>query len=218
MPKTKANPSSPLEKKALSRGGRRAGAGRKPVEGIPLDQTILIRTTDAQKQAFNSLGGCTWLRRVLSANQNDPTRIPDFVGRVTVGQDHAKLPLAEVSVQAGFPTPAENYAIKDIDLNDLLVENPPATFLLRVKGDSMIDAGIFEGDLLVVDRSRSPKFGDIVVMRVNTEFTVKRYFKDHHGVVYLHAENSSGLYPDIHPSEADEWSCFGVVRHVVKSF
>lgn len=217
MPKNKTNTTSVAEKTSSRRGGRRPGAGRKPVEGIRLDQTILVRITDAQKQTFTNLGGCTWIRRVLDANQGGLANVPGFVGQVKVDQLHPRLPLAEVSVQAGFPTPAENYAIKDIDLNDLLVENPPATFLLRVRGDSMIDAGIFEGDLLVVDRSRMPKFGDIVVMQVNTEFTVKRYCKDDHGVVYLHAENSSGTYPDIHPSEADEWRCFGVVRHVVKS-
>ncbi len=199
------------------RGGRRPGAGRKPIEGITLSQTILVRITDEQKKIFTGMGGCAWIRRALDAHKDVVSGVPDFVGRTTKKYAHPMLPLAEVSVQAGFPTPAENYAIKDIDLNDLLVDNPPATFLLRVRGDSMIDAGIFEGDLLVVDRSRTPKLGDIVVMQVNTDFTVKRFCRDKNGVIYLHAENNSGIYPDIHPNDADEWKCFGVVRHVVKT-
>ena len=199
------------------RGGRRAGAGRKPIEGVTLSQTVLVRLTDKQKKIFKDLGGCVWIRRALEAHQDVVSGVPGFVGRVSKKSSHPLLPLAEVSVQAGFPTPAENYAIKDIDLNDLLVDNPPATFLLRVRGESMIDAGIFEGDLLVVDRSRTPKAGDIVVMQVNTDFTVKRFCRDKHGEIFLHAENSSGIYPDIHPDDADEWKCFGVVRHVVKS-
>lgn len=81
----------------------------------------------------------------------------------------------------------------------------------------MVEAGIDEGDLLVVDRSREERVGDIVIMQVNNEFTVKRLLKDAKGQVYLHPESHSPLYADIYPDENDEWICFGVVRHVIKS-
>ena len=80
----------------------------------------------------------------------------------------------------------------------------------------MIDAGLSEDDLIVVDRSRSPKNGDIVVMQIDNEYTVKRYVKNATGF-YLKAENSSGQYPDIYPQEGQEWQLFGVVNFVIKA-
>lgn len=118
-------------------------------------------------------------------------------------------------MQAGFPSPAESYK-ETIDFNELLVDNEPATFVLRVSGQSMIDAGLSEDDLIVVDRSRSPKNGDIVVMQIDNDYTVKRFVRTASGF-YLKAENSSGQYPDIYPQEGQEWQLFGVVNFVIKS-
>ena len=80
-----------------------------------------------------------------------------------------------------FPSPAESYVDKSLDLNEFLVSNPASTFFVYVTGDSMDLAGMDEGDLLVVDRSPEPKNGDIVIMSINNEFTVKRYMKDDKG-------------------------------------
>lgn len=79
------------------------------------------------------------------------------------------------SVVAGFPSPAEQYLEPPLDLNGLLVKRPAATYFVRVSGDSMIGAGIHDGDLLVVDRSLTPSSGDIVIAAVDGEFTVKTY-------------------------------------------
>ena len=86
----------------------------------------------------------------------------------------AKAKLAG-SVVAGFPSPAEQYMEPPLDLNELLVRRPAATYFVRVSGDSMIGAGINDGDLLVVDRSLRPADGDIIIACVDGEFTVKRY-------------------------------------------
>ena len=118
-------------------------------------------------------------------------------------------------MQAGFPSPAESYR-ETLDFNDLLIDNAPATFVLRVSGQSMVDAGLSEDDLIVVDRSRTPKNGDIVVMQIDNEYTVKRFVKTGNGF-YLKAENSSGQYPDIYPQEGQEWQLFGVVNFVIKA-
>ena len=80
----------------------------------------------------------------------------------------------------------------------------------------MIDAGLSEDDLIVVDRSRSPKNGDIVVMQIDNDYTVKRFVRTASGF-YLKAENSTGQYPDIYPQEGQEWQLFGVVNFVIKS-
>ena len=88
-------------------------------------------------------------------------------------------PLMSNTIAAGFPSPAEQYVEAPLDLNQLLISRPAATFFLRVAGDSMIDAGIFEGDILVVDRSIEAKDGMIVVACVDGEFTVKTLKKRH---------------------------------------
>jgi len=82
---------------------------------------------------------------------------------------------ASGSVVAGFPSPAEQYHETPLDLNDLLVKRPAATFFVKVQGDSMIGEGIHDGDLLVVDRSLRPASGDVIIACVDGDFTVKTY-------------------------------------------
>lgn len=83
------------------------------------------------------------------------------------------LILAEGCVPAGFPSPADDFAVKRHDLNELLVTHPAATFMWRVSGLSMVEAGIFDGDVIVVNRALTPAHKDIVVAQVDGEFTVK---------------------------------------------
>jgi len=85
------------------------------------------------------------------------------------------IPLFFDPVEAGFPSPADDYVDCTIDLNEHLIKNPPATFMVRVRGNSMVDAGIQSGDLLIVDKSLDPRNGDIVIAAVDGQFTVKRY-------------------------------------------
>ncbi|MDA0859295.1 MAG: translesion error-prone DNA polymerase V autoproteolytic subunit, partial [Verrucomicrobia bacterium] len=85
------------------------------------------------------------------------------------------LPLFSARVQAGFPSPADDHLERSIDLNEELIRNPAATFFVRVKGESMQDAGIASGDILVVDRSLAPTDRKIVVAMIDGEFTVKRF-------------------------------------------
>lgn len=89
-------------------------------------------------------------------------------------ENKVEIPLYSGKIPAGFPSPADEYMEDTLDLNDYLISNKTATFFARVEGDSMINAGIFAGDILVVDRSIEPKQNDIVVAAVDNEFTVKR--------------------------------------------
>lgn len=109
-------------------------------------------------------------------------------------------------IAAGFAAPVEEHAEEQITVENYLVKNRSSTFLLRVKGDSMIDAGIHEGDLVVVERSKQPKPNDIVVGVLDGEFTLKRLKKDK-GKFYLQAENPE--YPDLYA--LDELKVGGVV-------
>ena len=98
------------------------------------------------------------------------------------------------SVVAGFPSPAEQYLEPPLDLNELLVKRPAATYFVRVQGDSMIEAGIHDGDLLVVDRSLSPASGDVIIASVDGDFTVKTYRRDKEGI---RLEPANPSYPVI---------------------
>ncbi|MCK4507882.1 MAG: translesion error-prone DNA polymerase V autoproteolytic subunit [Desulfuromonadales bacterium] len=117
------------------------------------------------------------------------------------------------AVPAGFPSPATDYCERKLDLNELCIQHPAATYFVRAQGDSMIDAGIFPGDVIVVDRSISASHGDIVIASFNGELTVKR----------LETTPSTRLVPmnvqyqplDI-PAEAD-LEIFGVATNVIHS-
>ncbi len=128
------------------------------------------------------------------------------------GDSSVNLPFYESSVPAGFPSPANEYLGDTLDLNDYLVRNRTATFFARVEGDSMIGAGIFAGDVLVVDRSLTAKHGDVVIAALDNEFTVKRL--DTREGVRLMPEN-----PDFEPISLKgevELVIWGVVTAIVR--
>lgn len=116
-------------------------------------------------------------------------------------------------IAAGFATAAEEQAEEQITVEDFLVRDRAKTFLLRVKGDSMINAGIQEGDIVIVERGREPKVNDIVVGILDGEFTLKRLKRDK-GKFYLQAENSA--YPDMYAVE--DLQTAGVVRGVMRKY
>lgn len=123
-----------------------------------------------------------------------------------------KLPLYGYKVQAGFPSPADNDIEAYLDLNTHLIHHPAATFFLKVSGDSMIDAGITEGDLLIVDRSIEPAHGKIVIAAVNGELTVKRLSLKG-GITQLLPANKQ--YPPIVITDTLDLVIWGVVIHVI---
>lgn len=123
------------------------------------------------------------------------------------------LPFYSSSIAAGFPSPADDHIDQSLDLTELLVSNPPATFYLRVSGLSMVNAGVHEKDILVVDRSLTARHGDIVVAQVNEEFTVKRFYC-RAGEIQLHPENDQ--FEVINISNDDQFSIFGVVSGIVR--
>ena len=127
-------------------------------------------------------------------------------------ESSSSLPLFVSSIAAGFPSPADDYVDKKLDLNELLIAQPAATFFVRVVGDSMQGAGISTGDLLVVDRSMQAVNGNIVVAIVQGEFTVKRLKKEG-DKIFLIAENPS--YRPIEINEESGFEVWGVVSYVI---
>lgn len=140
---------------------------------------------------------------------------PPFVQPAAIDPAACVIPLLQHRVPAGFPSPADEYVEKGLDLNSYLVRNKAATYFFRVSGDSMIGAHIHDGDILVVDRSVEPKHGHIVLAVVNGEYTVKRLYAMNH-VVELHAENPA--YPPISFQEHEELQIWGVVVGAVARF
>ncbi len=126
-----------------------------------------------------------------------------------------ELRLLSHRINAGFPSPAADYVEEGLDLNAYLVRNQPATFMFTVKGDSMIHAGIQEGDKVVVDRALNPKHDDIVVAVVDGDYTIKRLYK-YMGRVELRPENPA--YPPIVFQEGMELLVWGVVVGVVRRY
>ncbi|MBV2129220.1 translesion error-prone DNA polymerase V autoproteolytic subunit [Arsukibacterium indicum] len=123
-----------------------------------------------------------------------------------------RMPFYSDPVMAGFPSPAQDYIERTLDLNELCVRHPTATFFVRVEGDSMIDAGIFDGDVLVVDRALDAEHGDIVVAAVGNEFTVKQLAT--RPALQLLPRNAA--YPPICLRDGDELNIFGVVTNVIR--
>jgi DNA polymerase V len=121
--------------------------------------------------------------------------------------------LAEEGISAGFPSPADDFKETRISLDRELVKNKEATFYARVSGDSMVGAGLDDGDLLVIDRSLNPENGKIAVCLVDGEFTVKRIKKEKNGL-YLMPENKK--YKPIELKEENELIIWGVVEYVIK--
>lgn len=121
-------------------------------------------------------------------------------------------------IKAGFPSPAEDYLSDSLDFNRDLIKHPEATFYGRVKGDSMEDAGICDGDIAVIDRSVEPQNGDIVVGYINNEFTIKRLDLSHKEEGYIELCPANKKYHPIRIDEYDDFRVWGVVVWTIKAW
>lgn len=190
----------------MGRGGTRTGAGRKPNTGIFGEKTIAKRIpVSLVKQVENFIHS---IKKEISVGFN--------LKEVGLMRSHQlNLPLFASRVQAGFPSPADDYLEASLDLNQHLIQHPAATFFVRASGESMINAGIHNNDILVVDRSLEPKHGDIIIAALNSELTVKRLHVSHKKVI-LKPENPD--YPVIEITEEMEFLIWGVVTSVIHQY
>lgn len=136
--------------------------------------------------------------------------LPKLNKPIKINSNPLILDVCSWTVIAGFPSPAADYTQQRIDLNNHLIRNKDATYLFRVKGDSMINVGIYENDILLVDRSINPKHDHIILAQLNNEFTVKRLYR-RGGIVKLIAENN--IYPPRLIKEEDDLIAWGVVTY-----
>ena len=135
------------------------------------------------------------------------------ISEVKPDEKTSGLQFFEGRVQAGFPSPAQGEYADSIDLNRALITNPAATFCAKVIGNSMVDAGINEGDLLIIDRSLTPHDGNIAVCFIDGDFTVKRLSVREDGI-FLTPANAA--FPEIPVNEDSNFQVWGVVSHIIK--
>lgn len=169
----------------MSRGGKRINAGRPAGQGKYGEPTMAIRVPISRVEDIKS-----------------------FINR----ENQIKLPLYGSKVKAGFPSPADDYIESYLDLNSHLIQHPAATFLLEASGDSMINAGISSGDMLIIDKGIEPTNGAIVIAAIDGELTVKRLSRTQ-GRIQLLPENSK--YKPIDITDAQDLVIWGVVTYVI---
>jgi len=198
------------KKKEFEHGGARENAGRKAQFNEP---TKVIRVPESQVNFIKN-----WLLNNVKTNN-----LTDFNSKLNVQQVHPNndkiyhIPLATERVAAGFPSPAQDDIEQALDLNEYLIRNENATFIVKANSLSMLDAGIDINDPLIVDRSIPAKSGDIVIALIDNDFTVKRLMIDTQfqpPKVWLKAENPD--YQNIYIEEGQELVIWGVVTYNLK--
>ena len=186
-------------------GGSRKGAGRKKNSGSFKEETKVIRVPVSLVDSINPV-----IEIYKSQIKSDVE-----VLAVKDNPTELSIPIFTSRVQAGFPSPADDHLEDALDLNTHLILHKEATFFVKAQGDSMIGAGIQQGDILIVDKSLGAKSGKIVIAVVDGEFTVKRLHK-YKGNITLKAENPD--FEDIKISGDDELIIWGVVTSVIHQY
>ncbi|AIL77692.1 MULTISPECIES: LexA family protein [Acinetobacter] len=198
------------KKKEFEHGGARENAGRKAQFNEP---TKVIRVPESQVNFIKN-----WLLNNVKTDHQT-----DFTSKLKIQQVHPNndkiyhIPLATERVAAGFPSPAQDDIEQALDLNEYLIRNENATFIVKANSLSMLDAGIDIDDPLIVDRSIPAKSGDIVIALIDNDFTVKRLMIDTQfqpPKVWLKAENPD--YQNIYIEEGQELVIWGVVTYNLK--
>ncbi len=190
-------------------GGRRSGAGRKPGNSIAQPTTVIRVPVNTAKVIKNFVSTLTEDRPLQTH-----AKLSELIQFVRAKQ-HTVFPLYTSKVAAGFPSPADDHVEQRLNPSDYLVENDAATFFVRVKGDSMTEAGIFDNDVLVIDRSRTQQNGDIVLAILDGEFTVKILEQSKKGVTLIPANRN---YSVIEIKEEQSFEIWGVVTGSMRKF
>ncbi len=187
----------------VGRGGKRAGAGRKTGSGPFGESTKVMRVPESKVTLIKS-----WLHRLY-----DPSVASIADWQLVDPTSKIALSVFSHKVIAGFPSPADDNLEETIDLNEAFVPSVNTSFVVRVQGDSMLEAGILPGDQLVIDRSIEPVSGKIVVASVDGDLTLKRLIKQQ-DKIWLYPENSQ--YQPIAVHENTELVIWGVVVSVLR--
>lgn len=121
-------------------------------------------------------------------------------------------------IKAGFPSPTESYEVEALDFNRDMIRHPDTTFYGRVRGDSMMGAGINDGDILVIDRSLEPRNGDVVVAFYDQQYTVKFFDSTHYAEGYVELRPANSAFPTFRITADDDFTVWGVVQYTIKNW
>lgn len=184
--------------------------GRPLLTGERLATNLQVRVPPKLAETCKELGGAKFLRPLIESGAKHAQALKKLKAARPAQDEADGIKFLDMAVQCGFPSPAADYAENDLSLTDYFVKNRDATLIIEARGDSMIDVGIFESDILMIDRSVEPRPGDIVLAYLQGEFTLKTLkFAD--GQPELHPQNSAGTYPVIRPGEYDDFQIEGVL-------
>lgn len=199
--------------KTEHRGGKRAGAGR-PRSDSKLytfrAPAQVAKRIDAEKNKTEFIKNC--IMNAAPAGEPDLSRLGEVYPVSGIKDMH--LPYFDIGIVAGFPIPLDNdERSQDIELLRMLCPNPEACYLIRVEGNSMIDAGIYSGDLIIVDKSnREPSPSEVAVCELNGDYTLKRFEKRGNEGWLIPANPK---YPEIRVTPGDTFSIWGTVTFVI---
>lgn len=195
-----------MRKITPKRGGQRLNAGRSKGSFKYGEPTVIRRLPESWARRLDDALDTTKLTR-------DSVEVEEILPAVS--GEPLLIPLVGSRVAAGFASPAEDFMEGRLDLNAELIKHPAATFYVRVSGESMINAGILPGNLLVVDRAETARHGDIVIAVLDGELTVKRLYQ-RNNIIRLDAENP--VFPNIEMERSSELMIWGVVRAAIQQF
>jgi len=193
-----------MNSKKNQRGGVRKGAGRKKDSGLYAEATKVVRIP---------ISRISEVKNFLLNTKKTNFSIVDVIQPSI--QKPISITLFSHKVPAGFPSPADDHAESRLDLNEYLINQAESTFFVRIKGDSMVDAGILDNDIVIVDRSKSAAINDIVLASIDGEFTVKVLTKNNTGP-YLMPANKE--FKPIYIEEGSQFEIWGVVTGSVRKF
>jgi len=194
--------------KSSTRGGARTGAGRKVGSSPYGENTKIMRIPESIVDTVGDILAACKAQRLEARFKNE-------ISYPALDSQPIRLPLFSHKVPAGFPSPADDYIEARLSLDQHLITNKDATFFVRAKGNSMVDAGIFDGDLLIVDKSLTPSSGNIVIAIIDGDLTIKRLILRDNKTI-LKPENSR--FKEIELQDGQELQVWGVVTSTVKKF
>ena len=198
-----------------NRGGKRENAGRPRGQGKYGEPTVSIRIPESQGNNIKMFLDAYQQKR--SGSDHEATNVDEFF-TPTISDQPTRLPLFSTRVAAGLPSPADDHVEKHLDISEFLIDHAASTFFVTIKGDSMIDVGLLPDDKVVVDRSKTPSIGDIVLAVVDREFTIKILDYGANKMPRLMPANSSGAYRPIYIRPDTQFEIFGVITGSFRRF
>lgn len=199
------------DKQNSNRGGPREGAGRRVGSGKFREPTSVVRIPASQEPVIKDFLAAYQKKRL----NTDLDAVSEFELPL-LHHVQVSLPLYSSKVSAGFPSPAEEHVEKRLNPNDFLIDQEDATFFVTIQGYSMIDVGLLPGDKAVVDRSKTPNIGDILLAVINGEFTIKTLAKNKSGAPILLPANKD--FKPIEITEEMQFEIWGVVTGSFRRF